>query len=105
MDRNSGRPSCSRPHIAGGRTNVWAEHGGHTAGGEFTTKRLLIALLAVEEACGTGAMKHRVAGAPFGIGAHSTCETQPSSSCGVQRCRHPSPLGLAYPAHWLSVLL
>jgi hypothetical protein len=36
---------------------------------KITTKRLLIALLAVDAAGGTVAMKHRVAGEPFGIGA------------------------------------
>jgi len=35
---------------------------------EITTKRLLIALLAVDAAGGAVAMKHRVAGEPFGIG-------------------------------------
>jgi hypothetical protein len=36
---------------------------------EITTKRLLIALLAVNATGGVVAMKHRVAGEPFGIGA------------------------------------
>ena len=35
---------------------------------EITTKRLLITLLAVDAAGGAVAMKHRVAGEPFGIG-------------------------------------
>lgn len=35
---------------------------------EVTTKRLLIALLAVDAAGGAVAMKYRVAGEPFGIG-------------------------------------
>ena len=35
---------------------------------EITTKRLLIALLAVDAAGGAVAMQHRVAGEPFGIG-------------------------------------
>jgi hypothetical protein len=35
----------------------------------ITTKRLLIALLAVDATGGAVAMKHRVAGEPFGIGA------------------------------------
>lgn len=35
----------------------------------MTTKRLLMALLTVDAAGGAVAMKHRVAGEPFGIGA------------------------------------
>jgi hypothetical protein len=35
----------------------------------ITTKRLLIALLAVDATGGAVAMKHRVAGEPFGVGA------------------------------------
>ena len=48
---------------------MWIGDGGHTAQVEITTKRRLIALLAVDAAGGAVAMKHRVAGQPFGIGA------------------------------------
>ena len=41
---------------------------GQTGRVEITTKRLLIALLAVDAAGGAVALKHRVAGEPFGIG-------------------------------------
>jgi hypothetical protein len=43
--------------------------GGHTAEVEIKTKRLLIALLAVDATGAALAMKHRVAGEPFGVGA------------------------------------
>jgi hypothetical protein len=48
---------------------VWTGNGGHTARVEVTTKRLLVALLAADTAGAAIAMKHRVAGEPFGIGA------------------------------------
>jgi hypothetical protein len=48
---------------------VWFVDKGHTAQVQITTKRLLIALLAVDATGGAVAMKHRVAGEPFGIGA------------------------------------
>lgn len=57
------------PQTPGWRTTiVRLGNDGHTARVEITTKRLLIALLAVDAAGGAVAMKHRVAGEPFGIG-------------------------------------
>jgi hypothetical protein len=48
---------------------VWIEDGGHTAEVEITTNRLLLALLAVDAMGAAVAMKHRITGEPFGIGA------------------------------------
>jgi hypothetical protein len=56
------------PHTPGSARCVGAGARGHTAQAEITTKRLLIALLAVDAAGGAVAIKHRVAGEPFGIG-------------------------------------
>lgn len=47
---------------------MWTGNGGHTAPVEITTKQLLIALLAVDSAGGVVAVRHHVAGEPFGVG-------------------------------------
>jgi hypothetical protein len=67
--RSTGDVGARRPRSADSSTSVWIGDRGHTAQVETTTKRLLIALLAVDATGAAVAMKHRVAGEPFGIGA------------------------------------
>ena len=65
-DAETDRPYCLLRRDS--RTIVCSRDGGHTGRVETTPKRLLIALLAVDAAGGAVAMKHRVAGEPFGVG-------------------------------------